>query len=87
MQLTFFSFDTRKISVISDKEISAFDLDNEAIYYSINGIYYKSDFTGKEQFILGENKVCSFLKKGTNNLYIIYDSNGDVKIEEVNFGK
>lgn len=85
MYLTFYDFNTKENSVICNKEIPAFDLDDKAIYYAIKGKYYKSDFTGERQFLLGKNKLCSYLNKGVDELYIAYDFCDNVKIEKLDF--
>lgn len=85
MCLSFYDFVSQGIYVINQKEITAYDLDKEAIYYSIGGEYYQSDFTGKNQKLLGKDDNCTIMKKGIDCIYIIYDSDGDVVIKSIYF--
>jgi|GEM_PF-6223853 len=85
MYLSFYSFETQNIHIINKKDIFAYDLDDEAIYYSIDGKYYKSDFTGINQILLCKNDSCSIMKKGIDCIYIIYDSDGDVELKNIYF--
>lgn len=83
MKLSFYDFYTSNINIINNKETYAFDIDENNIFFYQNGKYYKSDFTGNNVTFINSGAYCSALKKGTNNLYISFDSNESIKIEEI----
>lgn len=83
MYLTYYDFEKNRKYIIRNNETIAYDLDEDMIYYSVEGEYYKSELTGKGKVMLCKDKNSSILKKGVNCLYIVYDYNGDVKVDSI----